>query len=84
MHPDGDVADAEPGVQPGAQGPERSVVRGQRTPGEAERRHEESAARVEHELEATPNKGSRASLLFSGDYLFGHLWYALARLGEAR
>ena len=50
MHPDGDVADAGPGVEPDAQRPERSVVRGQRAPGEAERRHKESAALVEHGL----------------------------------
>jgi hypothetical protein len=84
VHPDGDVAVAGPRVQPRAQRPERAVVRGHRAPSEADGRPEEPTPRVDHELEATPNKGSRASLLFSGDYLFGHLWYALARLGEAR
>jgi len=48
VHARGDVADAGPGVEPGAHRPERAVVRGHREPGEAERRHEESAALVNH------------------------------------
>jgi len=47
-HADRDPADAGPAVEPGAQGVERPIVRGSRKPGEAERRHEESAALVEH------------------------------------
>src|SRR5262249_18439386 len=48
VHPGGDPADAGPRVEPRAQRPERAVVRGQRAPGEAERRPEELAALVEH------------------------------------
>src|SRR5262249_11005874 len=48
VHPDGDVADAGPGVEPGAQRPEGPVVRGHRAPGEADCRPEELAALVEH------------------------------------
>src|SRR5262249_20745402 len=48
VHPHGDVADAGPGVEPGAERPQRSVVRAHRAPGEAERRKEESATLVEH------------------------------------
>jgi hypothetical protein len=50
VHPDRDVADAGPGVEPGAQRPERAVVRRHRAPGEADCRAEELAALVEHAL----------------------------------
>ena len=50
VHPHGDVADAGPGVEPGAQGMERAVIRGHRTLGEADSRTEEPAALVEHAL----------------------------------
>ena len=43
-----DVADAGPGVEPGAERPERAVVRGHRASSEADCRHQESAALVEH------------------------------------
>src|SRR6185369_5862068 len=48
MHPHGDVPDAFPRVQPGAKRVQRAIVREHRTPGEAERRHQESAALVRH------------------------------------
>src|SRR5438876_3593478 len=47
-HADGDVSNAGPRVEPGAQRVERAVVRRRPAPGEAERCHEESAALVEH------------------------------------
>ena len=47
-HAGGHAADAGPGIEPGAQRPERAVVRGHRAPGEAERCEQESAALVEH------------------------------------
>ena len=50
VHPDGDVADARPRVEPGAERSERAVVRGQRAPGEAESCPQELAAWVEHGL----------------------------------
>ena len=50
VHPEGDVADAGPGVQPGAQHVERAVVRRSGEPGEAEGGSQESAPLVEHEL----------------------------------
>jgi hypothetical protein len=50
VHPDRDVADAGPGVEPGAQRVQRAVIRGHGAPGEAERRSEELAAWVEHGL----------------------------------
>ena len=50
VHPDGDVADAGPGVEPDAQRVERPVVRGQRTPGEPDSRTEKLATLVEHEV----------------------------------
>ena len=49
-HPDSNVPDTGPRVEPGAEGVERAVVRGYRAPGEAERRHQEPAALVEHTL----------------------------------
>src|SRR4029453_2082820 len=49
-HAAGGVADAGPGVEPGAQLPERAVVGGQRAPGEADCRTKELAALVEHAL----------------------------------
>src|SRR5262245_23524032 len=52
-HADGDVADAGPRIEPCAQSPEGAVVRGHCASGEAERRHQESTARVEHAGEAT-------------------------------
>jgi hypothetical protein len=48
VHPDGDVPDAGPGVEPGAQGVERSIVRRHGAPGEADRSTKELAALVEH------------------------------------
>jgi hypothetical protein len=50
VHADGDVADAGPGVEPGPQRPERSVVGEHRTPGESDCCAEELAALVEHAL----------------------------------
>ena len=50
VHPDGDVADAGPGVEPGAQRPERAVVRRHRARGEADCRTEELAALGEQGL----------------------------------
>jgi hypothetical protein len=50
VHPDRDVADAGPRVEPGPERGERAVVRGHGAPGEAERRDEETAAFVEHRL----------------------------------
>ncbi len=47
-HADGDVPDTGPGVQPGAQRVERTVVRGHGAPGEADSRTEELGALVEH------------------------------------
>jgi len=47
-HADDDVSDPGPGVEPGAERVEHAIVRGQGTAGEAERRHEEAAALVEH------------------------------------
>ena len=48
VHPDGDVADAGPGVEPDPQRPEGAVVRRARQPGESECCLRESAALVEH------------------------------------
>jgi hypothetical protein len=48
VHPNRDSPDAIPGIQVALEGPEGSIIRGQGAPGEAERREEESAARVEH------------------------------------
>ena len=50
MHPNGDVADAGPGVEPRPQRPERAVVGGHRAPGESECCLQELAALVEHVL----------------------------------
>ena len=47
-HADSDPADAGPGVEPGAKGLERQIVRGPREPGEAECCPEKLAALVEH------------------------------------
>ena len=44
VHPDRDVAHAEPGVEPGTESPERAIVGGRRVLGEADRRSEEPAA----------------------------------------
>jgi hypothetical protein len=49
-HADGDVPDPGPGVEPGAERVERAVVRGHRTPGEAECCSQELTALVEHTL----------------------------------
>ena len=49
-HADRDPPDAGPGVEPGAQRPERAVVRGHRVPGEADSSTRELAALVEHGL----------------------------------
>jgi len=48
VHADGNVADAGPGVEPGAQRPERAVVRGHRASREPNGRPEEPTALVEH------------------------------------
>jgi hypothetical protein len=45
-----DALDAGPGVEPGPERPERAVVGGQRTPGEADSRTQELAALVAHAL----------------------------------
>jgi hypothetical protein len=45
-----DVPEPGPRVQPRAESPEGTVVRRSRKPGEAERRHQELAALVEHGL----------------------------------
>jgi hypothetical protein len=45
-HADCNVPDPGPGIEPGAQRPEGSVVRGHRAPGEAERGDEKSTALV--------------------------------------
>ena len=45
-----DVADASPGVEPGAERVERAIVRGHRAPGESECCPQEPAALVEHAL----------------------------------
>ena len=50
VHPDGDVADARPGAEPGAQRPECPVVRGHGAGGESDCRTEELAALAEHGL----------------------------------
>ena len=50
MHSNGDVADAGPGVEPGAKGVERAVVREDGASGESDRCPEEPAALVEHGL----------------------------------
>src|SRR4030095_7790469 len=50
VHPDGDVPDPGPGVEPGPQRPERAVVGGQRVAGEADSRTQELAALVAHGL----------------------------------
>ena len=47
-HPDDDVSDPGPRVEPGAESVERATARGHRAPGEPERRNEESAALVKH------------------------------------
>src|SRR5438132_5462192 len=58
-HADGDVADAGPGVEPGAERVERAIVRGHAAPGESKGRAEELAALVEHRL--TRSRGQRAA-----------------------
>src|SRR4030095_3723886 len=50
MHPDGNMPDPGPGVEPGSQRMERAVVRRPGKPGEAERCSQELAALVEHAL----------------------------------
>src|SRR5262249_18344233 len=50
VHPHGHVADAGPGVEPGAQRPERAVVGRHGAGGESDCRPEQLAALVEHEL----------------------------------
>ena len=47
-HPHGDVADAGPGVEPGAQRVERTIVREHRAPGKPKRCHEQPTAPVNH------------------------------------
>jgi hypothetical protein len=49
VHPDGDVTDAGPRVEPGAQRPERKIIRA-REPGESECCWKKLAALVEHAL----------------------------------
>src|SRR5262249_45154078 len=53
-HSHGDVADAGPGVEPGAERPERAVGRGARKPGESNCCTEELAALVEHAPTRSP------------------------------
>jgi hypothetical protein len=48
VHPDGEVADAGPGVEPGAERPERAVVGGHGARRESECWHEESATLIDH------------------------------------
>ncbi len=48
VHPHSYVPNPSPGVQPGAQGPECAVVRGQRAPGESHGCTKELATFVEH------------------------------------
>lgn len=48
VHADGDMADADPGVEPGAQGLEGSAIRRPREPGEAGCCSQEPAALVDH------------------------------------
>jgi hypothetical protein len=50
VHPDGDVADAGPGVERGAEPVQRAIVGGLREPREAECCSQELAAWVEHGL----------------------------------
>jgi hypothetical protein len=50
VHAHGDVADAGPGVEQGAEGVESAVVRRHRAPGEAKRCHQQLATLVEHAL----------------------------------
>jgi hypothetical protein len=50
VHPDSDVSDTSPGVQPDAESLEGAVIRGHRASGEADNRTEELAALVEHAL----------------------------------
>jgi len=50
VHPDGDVPDAGPGVELGAERPERAVVQRTRKPSESDCRPEDLAALVEHAL----------------------------------
>ncbi len=47
VHPDGDVSDPGPGVEPDPECPEGPVIRRPRDPREAERGEEESTASVE-------------------------------------
>src|SRR6266849_11182815 len=49
-HADGDVSDASPRVEPGAQRVERAIVRGHGAPGEADSSTQELAPLVEHAL----------------------------------
>ena len=46
VHPEGDVADAGPGVEPRAEQPESAIVGGRGESGEAERRQQETPALV--------------------------------------
>ena len=49
VHPDGDVSDAGPGVEPGPQHPERAgSADGRESPANPERRDKQTAALVEH------------------------------------
>jgi hypothetical protein len=48
VHPHGDVADAGPGIEPGAERPQRAVIRGHRTASETECRSKEPTVLVEH------------------------------------
>jgi hypothetical protein len=49
-HPDGDVPDPGPRVEPRAESVERAIVRGQKESGESEYRPQALAAWVEHAL----------------------------------
>src|SRR5213593_4460374 len=48
VHPHGDVADAGPRIEPGAERVERAVVRGHRAPSEADSSTQKLPALVEH------------------------------------
>jgi len=53
VHPDGDVAEAGPGIEPGSESPQRAVVRRSRKPSEAECCSQKLAALVEHRYSMT-------------------------------
>jgi hypothetical protein len=53
-HPNRNLSDAGPRVQPCAESPESAVIRGHGAPGEAERCHEEWPALISHVYCASP------------------------------